>query len=179
MGRVVYEVPLVTQGQNPICWVPCMAMVESERMGYSIGVGKYTNGFDPSISCMPELSSDSNDWEGQYRKLASFGFGTTALSPDANQVESFLRDHGPFILLHMTNGFPYNYYGAPPITSGMATHAVVITGIDSRLGTGLGWFNNPWGEKDRPITTLSIITAMSKMQSFGIRPVAYYMRRRN
>jgi hypothetical protein len=53
MGRIVYDVPLATQAANPICWVTCMAMIASERRGYSVGVGEFTGGFDPSSASIP------------------------------------------------------------------------------------------------------------------------------
>jgi len=171
MGRVTYDVPLITQAQNPICWVACMAMVASERVGHSVGVGNYMNGFDPSSASIPNPTAG---WDDQYRRLQQNGFTSVAANPNAGEIENILRNCGPFILTHYCAGFPYGPGWTLP-TSG--THAIVITGIDSSVNGGTCWMNNPWGNKDRAVLTSAVVTALNQIQSTGagsIRAVAYY-----
>ncbi|MGH7460171.1 MAG: papain-like cysteine protease family protein [Longimicrobiales bacterium] len=105
MGRVVYDVPLVTQVANPICWVACMAMVASERLGVSVGVGRYTNGFDPSNSSIANHALGRLRLTQQLMRQA--GFTSVAIGASGNDVEDVLRAQGPFIFTHFCKGFPY------------------------------------------------------------------------
>ncbi|AUD01094.1 papain-like cysteine protease family protein [Spirosoma pollinicola] len=170
MGRVVYDVPLVTQMQNPICWITCMAMVSSERLGYSLGVGHFAQGYDPSNS---SISNPTNGWDDFYARLDRCNFNSVGINSTASEIESSLKTCGPFILTHYCTGFPYGP-GWAPITNPSATHAVVITGIDSSINGGMCWMNNPWGNKDRAIATTDVITAISKMLAANVRMIAYY-----
>lgn len=171
MGRVVYDVPLVTQAQNPICWVACMAMVASERLGYSVGVGRYADGFDPSNSSIPNLSRRPGD---AIRIMEGYGFTSVGINPNAVEIESLLRTCGPFILTHNCVGFPYGA-GRGAVTDPNAAHAVVITGIDSSVNGGTCWFNNPWGDANVPILTSQVIAAVvNRQEPAAYRPIAYY-----
>lgn len=171
MGRVVYEVPLVTQAQNPICWVACMAMIASERRGYSVGVSAFADGQDPSNSSIPN-PCDSRDRERWVRRFSTSGFTLAAVNPDATEIETLLRTCGPFMLNHFCAGFPYGAgWGAPAAGAG---HAVVITGIDSGVSGGMCWMNNPWGNKDRPILTSAVIAAIVAWLPTGAPQCAYW-----
>lgn len=146
-----------------------MAMVASERRGYSVGVGEFADGFDPSNSSIPNPASN---WDDFIRRLDRCGFSSAAINPTAAEIESVLQNCGPVILTHFCAGFPYGA-GWAAMTSGV--HAVVITGVDSSVNGGTCWMNNPWGNKDRAILTSAIVTALTQMQSSGIQmPVAYY-----
>jgi len=172
MGRVVYEVPLITQGSpgawSPICWVACMAMVASERRGVSVGVGSYTGGFDPGSSSIPNPGADNDDI---VRRMERCGFTCLGINATNDEIERVLQTCGPFILSHYCNGFPYGT-GWGAMTSGM--HAVVITGFDSAVSGGMCWMNNPWGNKDRPILASAVINALNTVQGTGFRAVGYY-----
>ena len=150
MASASYDVPLVIQAANPICWVACLAMVESYWTNSSVGVGKYTGGFDPSDSSIP------NPVDGPVAfKMQSYGF--YPVYPDQpvtlGNIISMLNQFGPLIFFHqVTNGLPWmNSAG----TSG--GHAVVITGADDSINGGMLWVNNPWGSKDAPITASAMI----------------------
>src|SRR6266404_7309635 len=171
MGRVVYDVPLVTQAANPICWVTCMAMIASERRGYSVGVGEFTGGFDPSSASIPNPAGGGSDWDLIRRLLARASFNSAAINPDADEVEALLQTCGPFMLIHYCAGFPYGS-GWSALTDGV--HAVVITGIDSAISGGMCWMNNPWGNKDRPILTSAVIAAIIAWLPTGQFQVAYW-----
>ncbi|MFD2934198.1 papain-like cysteine protease family protein [Spirosoma flavum] len=171
MGRVTYDVPLVTQSANPICWVTCMAMVSSERLGYSLGVGHFASGFDPSNSSIP--NQYNGQWTDYYEKLSSRGFVSVAVNTTASELENVLKNCGPVILTHQCAGFPYGPGWGPVATPG-AMHAVVITGIDSAINGGTCWMNNPWGNKDRPLLTSAVIMAISQLQAINVQPIAYY-----
>ena len=162
MSRIVYDVPVVTQAQNPICWVACMAMVESYHSRSSIGVGRFANGFDPSNSSIPNLyEGDLNDY---CSALARYGFVSVGIQPDEESLVAVLQHCGPVILSHYCQNFPYGP-GRDAITDPNAAHAVVITGIDTSISGGLCWMNNPWGDKDQPITVRDVLDAVMKMQS--------------
>ncbi|MGZ8156652.1 MAG: papain-like cysteine protease family protein, partial [Burkholderiales bacterium] len=125
MGVVSYEVPLVTQESNPICWVASMAMVASERTGSSIGIGKYANGFDPSNSSICNPAADIGDF---YRRLKRCGFRAFAIEPKVVELEKAMDKAGPLILSHFCKGFPYGG-DWPAISDAGAAHAVVLTAI--------------------------------------------------
>lgn len=142
MAQTYYDVPVVWQGaENPICWVASMAMIESYWTQSSVGVGKYTGGFDPSNSSIPNPASDVVDFQN---RMMAFSF--YPVYPDNHltlgYVHYLIRTFGPLLLFHHVNGFPY----ASGVGTGSGTHAVVITGVDTSYG-GF-WFNNPWGHKD-------------------------------
>jgi len=150
-----------------------MAMVASDRLQRSIGVGAYTNGFDPSNASIPNLSID---WDDQYRRLAINGFTSELLGASAFAIGRILREYGPFILSHLSQGFPYGP-GVPIKAWGKDDcHAVVITGEDSDLNGGTCWMNNPWGYKDMPIRTSAVVNALNSIQASGIKAVAYWRR---
>ncbi|MEO9000156.1 MAG: papain-like cysteine protease family protein [Rhodanobacter sp.] len=136
---VYYDVPLVIQARNPICWVASMAMIESWWTKSSVGVGKYTGGFDPSSSCIPNPASDV--WDFQNRMA---GFSFYPVYPDGpmtlNGLGSLLGQFGPLLLFH-------NLEHAPWGAGAKGAHAVVITGVTGGSG-GWIWINNPWGSKD-------------------------------
>jgi hypothetical protein len=143
-----------------------MAMVASERLQYSVGVGYYAGGFDPSNSSIPNPGSSFSEVVSIMENL---GFASISISPTADDIEAVLTDYGPFILSHNCVGFPYGPGWTPP-TRGR--HAVVITAIDT--GAGMCWMNNPWGNKDREITVSAVRQALTSIQTGGKRPVAYY-----
>ena len=86
-------------------------------------------------------------------------------SPDAAYIEEILRKHGPWMLMHFASDLLPGHF------SPGATHAIVITGIDT--STDQVWFNNPWGTVDEVTTVNSILLAMENLFSRGINSVAY------
>lgn len=151
MASVGYDVPLVIQAQNPICWVASMAMIESYWRGASVGVGKYTGGFDPSTSSIPNPASDV--WDFQNR-MAGFGFYPTY--PDQpitlSGIISLLGQFGPLLFFHMLDTAPWG-------AGVRGAHAVVITAADDTINGGMIWINNPWGSKDQPAIASSAIAS--------------------
>jgi hypothetical protein len=63
MGSIYYDIPLVEQGENPICWVACMAMIASHFEQQSITIGYYTGGFDPWNSCISDPADSASNWD--------------------------------------------------------------------------------------------------------------------
>jgi hypothetical protein len=88
LGRITYDVPVVTQGANLICWVACMAMVASERQGKSVGVGQFTGGFDPSNASIPDPAGAGSNWSLIERLLANAGFYSDVIKPTAADIEN-------------------------------------------------------------------------------------------
>lgn len=169
-ARIRLSVPMNIQGQNPICWIACVAMISSYKGRASVGIGAFTGGFEPSNSSIPNpvIPNSCASWPDQYRRLTSLGFVSEDpfpnRSPDAAYIEDVLRNHGPWMLIHVTSDL---HSGIAPGT----THAVVITGIDTR--TNQVWYNNPWGRVNEVTTVNSILLAMENLSRRGIRAVAY------
>jgi hypothetical protein len=167
MGVATYEVPLIRQGDNPICWVACMAMVASERQQCSVGIGSFTGGFDPDNSCMMNPAVSMND---AITRMYWCGFDSIQITATGAGIESALNSYGPLILSHNCLGFPYGSGWVLP-TSGR--HAIVITAIDTDMGWC--WMNNPWGNKDRAVSISAMSNAIKQMQDATFAPIAYYM----
>ena len=53
MGQVNFFVPLIAQGNNPICWIACVAMIKSFKSNSTRSISEFTGGFDPSSACIP------------------------------------------------------------------------------------------------------------------------------
>jgi hypothetical protein len=161
--KAYYDVELIVQEANPICWVASCAMVESFGTKQSVGVGKYTGGFDPSNSCIP---NPADDWDGCVTAMNGWGFSTFSVAQLASDGSALTTDdlftilsqRQPMVLLHKCDNFPY---GSQWSTTGLAgnAHAVVITGIDA--DSGEVWFNNPWGDKDQSADADTIIQLMN------------------
>ena len=154
------------QGQNPICWIACVAMISSYKGRASVGIGKFTGGFEPGNSSIP---TPSTSWVEHHRLLSSFGFVSenpfSNRSPDASYIGDLLRKHGPWMLTHLASDLLPGNFGPND------THAIVITGIDT--STGQVWYNNPWGNVDEVTTVNKILLAMENLLSRGIEAVAY------
>jgi hypothetical protein len=165
-GRIRLSVPMRQQGQNPICWIACVAMISSYKGRTSVGIGSFTGGFDPGSSSIP---NPTMSWPDQYRRLSTFGFVSENpfpdRSPDAAYIADLLRSHGPWMLTHLASDLLPGHF------SPNDTHAVVITGIDT--STGQVWYNNPWGNVNEVTTVNKILLAMENLLSRGIHAVAY------
>jgi hypothetical protein len=171
MGQISFFVPMVEQGNNPICWIACVAMVTSAKKHASVRIDDFTGGFDPSSSCIPNPSSG---WADFYARLDSFGFSTTGGSStlDADVIEDTLRRYGPFLISVYVVDFPFsgpacrnqNY---PPRT----THTLVVSGIDTDAGTVS--IVNPWGTAVPPVDTDVAISLLQAIANTGCDPIAF------
>ena len=161
--RLVHNVPMVTQGPNPICWVACAAMVMSFKQHRSVTVGEINNGFDPSNSSM---TNPATSWAVFYNILQSLGFTSTGprISPGVDYLLDTIQWHGPFILTHYTRTLA-------PAVAGVGTHAVVITGLD--MNADKCFYNNPWGTRNDSVSISTILESMERLWPQGIRSVAY------
>ncbi|MBV9251787.1 MAG: hypothetical protein JO227_21410 [Acetobacteraceae bacterium] len=166
MPSVAYDVEVIVQEQNPICWVASCAMVKGYATKTSVGVGEFTGGFDPSNSCIANLAGNwsqcvalMNDWGFNVFAVSDLSEGT--MTPDA--LLNALQASGPAVLLHLCSGFPYGRPGVqlPP----GAAHAVVITGVDTDAGSAT--FNNPWGDKDQSCSLATLVQKINADQSVG------------
>lgn len=142
MAQTSFEVPVVEQGaENPICWVACLAMVDSYWSDSSVGVEKFSGGFDPAQACIGNPAVDVVDFQN---RMQAFGF--QPVFPDAPLTMQYLYEmsdaFGPLVYFHRVAGFPYSQGTG----EGEGSHAIVITGTDTDQD-GF-WFNNPWGDKD-------------------------------
>jgi hypothetical protein len=170
MGHIAYNVPMRRQEQNPICWIACVAMITSFKRRTSLGIGEFTGGFDPSNSSIPD---PVNGWEDFYRRLEGFGFRSVnpRMSPSAAYVEDLLRRHGPWMLTHYSEGFPYGAQWSATTFDPTDTHAIVITGIDTR--TGQVKMNNPWGDVNQTVPINAILSSISMLIQQEVRSIAY------
>ena len=163
--NVQYDIEVIKQKQNPICWVASCAMVKAWGTQSSVGVGDLTGGFDPSNSCIANLAGS---WQECTDLMNEWGFDVLSVSDlsagsiSADALITALTDKGPAVLLHLCNSFPYgSQWGDSSTMSG--AHAVIITGVDT--DTAQVFFNNPWGDKDQPA---DLDTVLQKMNSDSI-----------
>jgi hypothetical protein len=169
MPSVTYDVELIRQEQNPICWVACLAMVKGFQTKTSVGVGEFTGGFDPSNSCIANLA---RDWQQNIDLLTQWGFTMSAVSDIASSgtlapddLLAFLQNGGPAILLHQCSGFPYGSQWGTPNFGPNDRHAVVITNADTDANTAT--FNNPWGDKDQGVALDVLLAKINSDQTMG------------
>jgi hypothetical protein len=165
MPSVKYDVELITQAQNPICWVASCAMVKGYGTQSSVGVGDLTQGFDPSNSCIANLATQ---WSQCTDTMKGWGFDVAAIGDvtmSGDSLLSTLQSKGPTVLLHLCSGFPYGSQWASQTFPASAAHAVVITGIDTDASTAS--FNNPWGDKDQSCDLATLIEHMNSDQTLG------------
>lgn len=148
----------------------CLAMIASERLGYSVGIEYYSGGFDPGSS---SIGNSISRFEEQVRLMNQYGFTNVSVDAGNEDIERVLQSCGPFLLSHFMVGFPYGT-GAQ-FTDPSISHAVVITGFDSSINGGTCWMNNPWGYKDQPILSSAVTNAINKWQStVQMGAVTYY-----
>ena len=171
MGQISYFVPTLEQGENPICWIACVAMVTSWKRKRSVGIGEFTGGFDPSNSCIPD---PNGGWDDLYSNLNSFGFVATGKwsSISSAAIEQTLRRHGPFIIFVFVADFPF--YG--PFCINMTgnptdTHAVVVKGVDTTKRKVS--IVNPWGTPVPAVDSDVVLSAMQAIADTGCHPMAY------
>ena len=69
MTQVAYDVEVIVQEQNPICWVASCAMVKGFATKTSTGVGDFTGGFDPSNSCIANLAGNWSSMHGHDERM--------------------------------------------------------------------------------------------------------------
>jgi hypothetical protein len=162
-----YDVELLRQEQNPICWLASCAMVKGYATNRSVGIADLTDGFDPYNSCIANLAGS---WSECTDLMESWGFAvyrTNNATPsrfDGATLDAFMQDNGPIVLLHRRQGFPYGAQwgtGFPPD----AAHAVVLTGVD--VGAQSATFNNPWGDKDQTVALNSLIAKINADAKLG------------
>jgi len=120
-------------------------------------------GFAPRNS---SIRNPATSWAVMYQMLESWGIKSEShqMSPSAIYIEDMLRIKGPFILTHYTKTL------APTVT-GVGTHAVVITGINTN--TGQCTFSNPWGTSGNIVPISTIQDSMQRLWQLRLRSVAY------
>lgn len=167
MSNIQYDLEVIKQEQNPICWIASCAMVKSWGTQSSIGVGEFTGGFDPSNSCISNLASS---WNECTELMNEWGFDVLAITDltegliTEEELGSLLMDKGPAVLLHLCNNFPYGVQWGDSANMDGA-HAVVITGIDT--DSGQLFFNNPWGDKDQSADINLVMNKINSDSSMG------------
>lgn len=168
MSNIKYDVEVIVQEQNPICWVASCAMVKGYGTKASVGVGEFTGGFDPSNSCIANLAGN---WSQCTDLMGSWGFDVYSVNDvasgamTADALLTTLQDKGPAVLLHFCSGFPYGSQWASQGFSATDAHAVVVTGVDVDASTAT--FNNPWGDKDQSCDLDTLVQKINADQKVG------------
>jgi hypothetical protein len=168
MSKIAYDVEVIKQEQNPICWIASCAMTKGFGTRSSVGVGEFTDGFDPSNSCIANLASN---WSQCIDLMNGWGFDAFSVSDLASgsmtvdALLSSLQNRGPAVLLHLCNGFPYGQQWASLTFAATDAHAVVLTGVDS--DAAVATFNNPWGDKDQSCAIEALVQKINSDQSVG------------
>lgn len=170
MPNVIYDVEVVRQEANPICWVASCAMVKGYSTQSSVGVGELTGGFDPATSCIGNLATRWADCTDLMNKWGFDVFSVADLSADSMDADALFTalNRGPAVLLHLCKGFPY---GPQWNALNSGAHAVVITGIDT--DNNAATFNNPWGDKDQSIALDILLQRINADQVMG-KTVAFW-----
>ena len=144
MGFTFYQVPMVEQGPNPICWVASAAMILSWKQQRSVSIGDLI-GADPSNS---SIGNPATSYAQVRASLQGWGFTVEPqnMSVTSDYLDQRLQAHGPLLFPHLTEGFPYDsrfppYTCSPLIAPG--GHAIVLIGFNSDDNTCA--FKNPWG----------------------------------
>jgi hypothetical protein len=168
MGHVYFHVEMIPQGQNPICWIACVAMITSFKTKTTHPISEFTGGFDPSGACIPDPNTG---WNDLYANLANFGFSVdgASMSISPNYIENMLKRQGPFMIFVNVVDFPF--YGPVCVSVGSGTHALVVNGIDTNTGNVM--IVNPWGTTTPPADLDVVVKAMQDISDDGLNPVAY------
>jgi len=168
MGHVYFHVDMIEQGQNPICWIACVAMLTSYKTKSTHSIGEFTGGFDPSNSCIPD---PNKGWADLYSNLDKFGFNVdgASMSIPPSYLEDMLRSHGPIMIF--IDVVDFSFYGPVCVNVGSGTHAVVVSGVDTDQGRVM--IVNPWGTRTPPADLDVVVKAMQNMSSQGLNPVGY------
>lgn len=192
MARVQYDVDMVGQQYSPVCWLACAAMVMQFKRHLTPStemLGQRATDFrTPGLTVASEQPTNpeifralsrlgfvvarcANIRDPRLRGMAPPRHGTPVLqsqTPSEEMVHWLLANHGPFILNHFCGSFWYGPNWTMPLTG---AHAVVITGIDT--GTHTVYFNNPWGDRNVPTTSSSIVGAITRFEASGQPSFAY------
>jgi Papain-like cysteine protease AvrRpt2 len=168
MAKIAYDVEVITQEQNPICWVASCAMAKGFGTKASVGVGEFTDGLDPSNSCIANLAGN---WSQCIELMTGWGFDVFSVNElasgtmTADALLSAIQNRGPAVLLHFCSGFPYGQQWGSLAFAATDAHAVVITGVDRDAAAAT--FNNPWGDKDQPCAIDTLVQKINADQSVG------------
>ncbi len=167
MAHISYYVPMIEQGDNPICWIACAAMITSFKTRATHPISEFTGGFDPSSSCIPD---PNNSWNDLYNNLAGFGFTVAGANQSLppNFIEDTLKRHGPFMMFVFASDFPFSQ---PVCTNMGGTHALVVSGIDTIPGKVT--VVNPWGTNVPPVDADIALGLIQAISDLGCHPVAY------
>jgi hypothetical protein len=167
--QIQYDVELIVQEQNPICWVACCTMAKGWGTQSSVGVGEFTDGADPSNSCISNLAANWQQctelMESWVFSMYSVGYLSTTGSITSEELAMTISEFGPAVLLHICQNFSYgNQWGDSSSFTG--AHAVLITGIETDFN--LVYFNNPWGDKDQSTSLEGLLSKMNSDSSLGL-----------
>jgi hypothetical protein len=170
--QILYDVPMVPQGDSPICWVACVAMIVSWQTGTPHSVAEYTGGAEPSTACISEIP----DWEN---RLTEYGFTLDGMNMTLTSdfIWNTLVTHGPILVTVDGANFPFSGTGNPvcqnmPADSGGSTwHSMVIEGVDTDQNVAM--IQNPWGNLLPPIDIGTLVSCMQEIADAGAPSASY------
>ncbi len=168
---VKYRVPMVLQGQNPICWVACVSMMYAYRNRQPFDIRDFTEGWDPTASSVPAGSS-ARRVQGLLQIvqfMRELGFQPVLYRAEWFSEDDLLRSlvqFGPLVaFLDAARLFVWDRTD-DPTDSG---HAVVITGLNTATDTC--YLNNPWGQEDETRDVNLVLDALDKWkEKRGVGP---------
>jgi hypothetical protein len=143
-------------------------MVKGFGTQTSVGVGEFTDGFDPANSSIANLAGA---WSECTDLMGTWGFNvfTVAdLSPGTmgpDDLLAALNNGGPAVLLHLYSGFPYGNHHEGLVFTENDAHAVVLTAVDT--DNNFAAFNNPWGDKDQSWDLDVLLAKINADQDLG------------
>jgi hypothetical protein len=152
VSNISFNVPMIPQGNNDICWAACLAMITSFKTNATVGVSTFTGGFELGSSCIGDGPTQT---EEQFASLLDgFGFTSTGMnmSIDSSFILDTLQSHGPFMITVIAGDFPFS--GPVCINDPNdpdALHCLIVNGIDTDSQKVM--FVNPW----EPLFRLSIL----------------------
>jgi len=164
MARKVYNVLMVRQGQNPVCWLACATMLVQFKRNMT-PTSEYMGIADADFRGPVSVPSYGAE---EWSRLRNLGFvnarwaqlGLSSQTPSPQTILEMLQRHGPFILHHHCGSFWYGPGIPVPRTGG---HSVLVVGIDTDRGDV--YFHNPWGQTNVPTTASSIVGAINRWET--------------
>ncbi|MFB9294361.1 papain-like cysteine protease family protein [Persicitalea jodogahamensis] len=166
-----YNVPLLNQSVNPICYVVAAAMIQKywqQTAGNDFDTPLLTGGFNPLTACIPGASSNRTVFNG----LRNAGFISIdrPSSITKARIKTLLTNYGPLILNHRVANFNYGpTRGGKQASNAAGLHAVALTGIEGNNA----FFNNPWGDKDVMVPASDLLTSIGQAYDYPLEALFY------
>ena len=174
MTAVAYDVELITEESDPICWIAACAMAKSYGAKVSASVENLADQLDETDVGVDDLG---DNWSSCNAYMGRWGLTATSVDDAATggmtaaALADLLQGLGPVVLTHLCDGFPYGDQWADQSFLENEAHAVLLTGVDTDAATAS--FNNPWGDKDQSCDLDVLVTKIIADKDQG-KTLAYW-----